>query len=492
MKVSAILAAILASALFLTSCSKDDKDDKKKEGLTAEGSFLTQALTEAQKKTLTVVDPNGLPIAGADVLIGTELDQPFASNFLQTNAAGIFQAPEAWVSNQIITISAKGYVRASFMGQIPAGQTFQLRAVPAATQPELQGKGTGFALKDGDKIMDFALMMPAVRKSEMLTFNLDMFISPKTDRVTVYGKAIDLPSNTSIPKQKENYGIFPVTMDKALYRLYFEQPGAQKVVTIHGQFPFKTVVDELQGGKTFVDVLNYFTFKGGSLKDVQITLPTQTLDLPIGELVFNQPRALKTPAYAADEFILAAAMSPWQDQYFPTDFKNVPSNSTFNLNTAAGDAPYLLVALKKKSEQMMISGKLSAAFVPFDAGVAPTLLPLIASPTVTAYNEFSLVLPVLPQGFAEVGSYMTYSTVEKTGTGAEAKEKVTRLWEVYSDSWMTHVTLPKWPGEVVPTMTKRWDVLLMANQTAQANNPVAISPRVFETVTHATHSATDF
>ncbi len=487
MKTSSVLLAILASALFLTGCSKDDKDNQKKADLQGDVSFLT----ETQRNTITVTNLMGQPIAGAQVLIGNAVNDPFPDNFVQTDAAGTFAAPVGWKAEQAITISAKGYIRASYFGQIPNGQSFQLRAAPAAAPLELRGQASGFTLKDSDNTMDFALVMPAVKKREMLAFNIGMFISPKTDQISVYGQKLNLPSNTSIPKQKESYGLFPVTIDKSLYRLYFDLPGNQKIVTIHGQFPFKQVVGELQGGKNFIDVINYFNLKGGSLRNVSVVLPAQTLDVPIDELTFTQPRALKTPNFAADEFLVAASLSPYMDEYFPTDFKNVAANTSLNLMTAAGSNPSLVIALKKKAESEMVSGKLSAAFVPFTENVQPVLLPLINNPQVVSASEVNVTLPAIPQGFTEVGSYMTLSTVVKTGTGKEMKEEVTPLWEVYADNWMTHLALPKWPSDVTPAGLKRWDVLLMANQ-AGAPNPVALSARVFETVTHATHSATDF
>jgi hypothetical protein len=490
MKRSSILLSILSAAVILTSCSKDEKDDKKKSGLEGQGVYLTQA----QRNTLTVTDAAGTALAGAEVLIGSAVDQPFTANFLVTDASGNFTAPDAWTTDQIVTISKPGFIRASYFGQVPNGQTFALRPVPVQPPLELKGKATGFTLRDNDDIMDFALVMPAVQKREMLAFNIDMFISPETDRITVYGKPVDLPSNTSLPKQRERYGIFPVTMDKPLYRLYFEQPGEQKLVTIHGQFPFNKVVKAMQNGKSFIDVINDFTLKGGSLRNIPIVLPTQVLDVPIGEMVFNQPRGFKSPGFAEDEFLLAAALSPWQEQFYPTDFKNVPANTAFNLTTALGDQPQLLLAVKKKAEETKVSGKLSAAFIPFTPGIAPALLPLIETPVVAAYTDFTVALPAMPQGFYEVGAYMTFSTVIKEGEDANGreKEKVTKLWEVYSKSWMGQVSLPKWPNETAPAGVKRWDVLLMATQTPPGNNPVDLRSGLFETVTHATHSATDF
>lgn len=489
MKLKLKLLAIAAVIIGLGACSDKEKDDKKKNLDLASPQLAGRGL----QQTITVTDFKGQPIEGAEILVGSSLDQPFAENFLTTDNQGQIKTPASWTSAQPITIAAKGYIRATYFGQIARGQTFKLKAQPVAVPYELKGIATGFKSKDQDKVMDFALLIPGIRKEELLAFNIDMFVSPKTDEVTVYGQKMQLPSNTSVPKQKENYSLFPVTIDKPTYRMYFEEPGVKRVSAIYGSFPFSKTVSEMQKGASFIDMINNFSIKGGSVRDVNITQPAQSADFPITDIVFDQSRAFKSPAFDADEVLIAVALNPSGPEYYPTDFKNVPANITQNLMTTAGSNQQLLVALKKKSEDMQVGGaKISAAFVPFEPNTQPTLLPMIDNPQVVNLHEINISLPNVPQGLVEAGATLVLSTVIKSGTGKEYKEEVTRHWEVFSDQWSSSLSLPRWPNEIEPTGIRRWEVLLMSTDTQRANIPVDLSSRVFETVTHATHSATDF
>lgn len=487
-----ILAALplLSMVLNLAACSDKEKDDKKPKLVGAETALKARNLNSS----MAVTDLKGNPISGAEVLIGSGVDQPFANNFVTTDSAGHFQAPVDWATAQPITIQAKGFIRTTYFGQVARGQTFKLKAQPVSVPYEQKGIGTGFTTKDLDKNMDFALMIPGIRKEELLAFNIDMFVSPKTDEVMVYGQKMALPSNTSIPKQKENYGIFPVTIDKPTYRMYFEEPGVKRVSAILGTFPFNKTVSEMQKGASFIDLINNFSIKGGSIRDVAITGPSQSLDIPVTDMVFNQMRPFKSPVFNPDEVLIAVALNPNQGEFYPTDFKNVPTNTVQNLATTSGNNDQqLLVALKKKAEDMQVGGaKISAAFIPFEVNVQPTLLPMIENPQVLNLYDLKVQLPALPQGLVEAGSSLTLSTVVKSGTGKDYKEVVTRHWEVYADQWMSQVSLPRWPNDSEPTGLKRWEVLLMSTDTSRSNIPVDLTSRVFETVTHATHSATDF
>jgi hypothetical protein len=322
---------------------------------------------------------------------------------------------------------------------------------------------------------------------------MGMFISPQSDVIDVFGNKISIPSNVSLPRQRENYSIVPVTMEKSKYRLYFDALGMQRVVTLRGQFPFKQVVSEMQNNKTFLDLINYFSLKGGSLRPVNITQATQTLDLPVNELAFDQTRSFQSPAFQDDEFLLAAALSSYEGEFMPTDFKNVPSNKNFNLGIAAGETPQLLIALKKKAESDSISaGRISAALMTFESGAHPVLLPLIENPQVTNLTELHAKAPAEVPGIKPVAMYLVLSSVAKQGTGVEATETTSPLWEAYSASWKADIVLPQWPDERPEAGLKRWEISYMGTTQVHANKAIDFGPRILETVTHATHSATDF
>ncbi len=486
-----LVTPLLALTMILTGCSKNSEMSKSRDSGFSIGSWFGQK-PQAAENILKVTDLNGQPLADAQILIGNSLNDPFNGNFVTTDADGIFIAPTEWTTPQVVTVAAQGFVRASFFAQVPEGQTFELRRTKPPAQYELKGKGIGFQIKDSDNLLDFALMVPAVERGELFSFNMQMFISPQMDTVDVYGQKVSLPSNVSVPRQRENYGFVPVTLEKSNYRMYFDSMGMKRVMTVRGQFPFKQVVNELQNNKPFIELINHFSLKGGSLKDIPIGAPTQVHDLPVNELVFNTSRSFQTPAFQNDEFLLAVALSPYQNDFIPTDFKNVPANTNFNMVTAAGATPHLLVALKKKAEQNEFGGgKLSAALVPFHSGFKPELLPLIEKPEVLNLTEVRMGSRLPIQSVKPLATYLLLSEVTRRGAEPEAIETSNRLWEVYAQGWQYEMKLPQWPGETIIPGSKRWEVTYLGTEMA-GNKAVDLSPRILETVTHATHSATDF
>ena len=44
-----------------------------------------------------------------------------------------------------------------------------------------------------------------MRRSQLLGFTLGKVLSPEADRLTIFGKDFDVPSNVAIPKQKESF-----------------------------------------------------------------------------------------------------------------------------------------------------------------------------------------------------------------------------------------------------------------------------------------------
>lgn len=212
---------VLSSAIvvfFLTGCSKDSGDTKPKPTeLQGIGAFKA-------KEAIKVLDIDENPIARAQVLIGSSLNQPFANNLLETDANGVFLAPADWSQPLVITISAKGFVRTSFLQQLPDGQNFHLRAQAKAGRYEVKGKAQDFIIKNGDGLVDFALVMVPLKKSDFISVNINKIVSPENDTISVIGQSVSIPSNISLPQQKESY-LLPVTLNKPIYRTYFPEEG---------------------------------------------------------------------------------------------------------------------------------------------------------------------------------------------------------------------------------------------------------------------------
>lgn len=493
-KIWQVLVLILMTSSLLAGCSKDKDDKKEPKGQLSQmvGQWLEKMdfTLNLRSQSLHVVDMQGKAVPQAQILVGESLNSPFAENFLTTDSEGIFVAPESWQTEQMVTISAPGFVRTSYFGQRPQGQTFQIRSMETSTPFELQGQGTGFQLKDKDNLIDFALVMPMITRQSLFAFDMGMFVSPISDQVDIYGQKISIPSNVILPKQKESFGFIPVELAKPLYRLHFQTPGIKRVFAARGQFPFKQVAQELQNNRPFLALVNYFSIQGGGLREVTLSGPSQQLDLAVNELAFNQSKNFMSPAFASDEFMLAMPMSPYQGEFIMTDVKNVPANTSFKLATAPGETPQLLVVVKKLAEQdMLTGGRLTMALVPFDENIQPVLLPMLENPQVLSSNNLKVSLPSLPAQIQATATYSVISTVETKMEGNVKVETLSRIWEIYSNQWQAEIKLPVWPNDKLIEGKKRWEVTLTGSQE---HKNIDLSPRLFETVTHATHGAIDF
>jgi hypothetical protein len=475
------LAAAVSLALGFTGCS--DKDDKKDPKKISENLDLMGL--RASKSVLTVTDLDGVIIPGAKVLIGEAVSQS-GSNFLTAGANGKFTAPTSWTKPTVVTISAPGYVRASYFAQLPKGQSFPLRKIAISGSFELKGLGTGFQIIDKDDKLDFAIMMPALNRDALFTFDLAALVSTQMDEFSVLGQKVSVPSNVVIPTQKESYGIFSPKFSKPTYRIYFPDLGDKKILTIAGQFPFKETVKEMQKQTPFAELVNLFTLKGGSIKSVTLDNSSKSIDLPVNEMVFNQSQELVAPAIPADDFLMAMPVSSYQGTLFPTDIKNLSSGQKVNLTIAAGALPEILLAQKKTAEQNTLGGgSLSAALMLFAPGITPELLPMIESPTVISDSEIKIKLPANNGKIEEVGTYSVLSLV--LGTPAAPEE--IRKWEVFAPTWISGFRLPQWPGDAPLVGKKRWTVSLRGTVT---NKVIDLNPRLLKNVTHATFGSTDY
>ena len=498
-KVILLALAVGLSAALLTSCSKDDKGGDKKDGKATAGPESTtpnspRDINLEASNRVRVVDLTGKPLAKVQVLVGMALNAPFADNFLETESDGTFRAPSGWTDETAVTLAAPGFVRATYLGQKPEGQTLTLRPIDLPRSMELNGGQTGFQVVDKDGLVDFGLVIPTLSKQDLFNFDIGMVLSNQIDEISVLGQKIKLPSNITLPKQQETY-IFNLTLDKPNYRMYFSSKGPKKVFSARGQFPLKPVVDEIRAGKSFFELANYLKINGGALKQIEISGEKTSATLPVTELVFNQLRTAQGPVFDKEQVLLALALSEDQGALFPTDVKNLSPNSKTALTTAKGSTPLLLTVLKNKSEaQGPGSDRLSATLVPFTEGASPQLLALMKNPQVISSNHLKADVINTINGVAPVGSYMVLSTVEQKNIGGTSYEVLTKLWEVYDRNWTPEYVLPVWPKEPLPNGKKRWEVSRAGSNlpASKAAKILDLGPRLFESVTHATHSSSDF
>lgn len=481
MKALKVLAILPLTLALLTSCSKDETSKPKPK---------IQAFQQrADAHVLRVVNTDGQAVAGATVTVGTAVNAPFEGNQFVTDSNGTFLTPATWADEQMITIQAAGYVRSTYLNQMPLGQELTVRKQFSEPKFELSGQGTGFQIKDKDGLIDYALMIQPLGRKELFMFDLSMVISSEMDEIKVMGQDVLVPANISLPKQKESY-ILPVTIEKPRYHIPFYEAGEKTVYTVKGQFPFKKVIDEMRDNKKFFELINHFTLQGGSIKKVTISKNKEVVDLPVNELKFDQKRTVKVPNFNANEYIIALPGSVYQGQLYPTDVKRVESGATLKMTTAAGSEPMLLMVLKDSREEAVGTGSLSTALVPFSEGVAPTLLPIVGAPKITGLLKVDIPALRKTVSVQEQGTFAVLSTVVVKQVGSFGYEIVTPQWDVYGTNWVNGFQLPDLADNPRLNGKKRWEVSLIGG--TETREPVVLGPRIFEQATHASHSFLDF
>jgi hypothetical protein len=478
-----VMAALMPA--LLVSCSEDKKQQSGNGDSGTKGYFWEMAEAPA----ITVKNLNGEVIANAQVLIGDALNTPFEGNFLVTDQNGQIALPAGWTGPMNVTVQAAGYLRVTYMNQNPESMTFQLRQMASGPQYEIKGLARSLPVEDKDGYIDFGLVMPAFSKLDLLSFNINAVISPSVDRITVMGQKLDVPANISLPEQTEKYGFFSLTLEKAAYRIYAAQQGVKRVFAARGRFPFKSVVDDMRAGKEFYELINDFRINGGGIRDIDVRGETK-LDVPTRELNFTDKVEVAAPTFRADEIFMTVGLANQSGLMVPTDVKRIEQGKSLKVNALPGSDQMVLGVLKRKSEMKGPGAdRMSATLLPLTAGMVPTMLPLIADPSIS--NQGELLFPKF-NSINGVNPIATYSVLTREEEIQQGKEKVKLMmprWEVYASDWQERMKLPQWPNESAPTGKKRWEVSFIGSQTASQVGP---GPAMIEAATHVTHSSVSF
>lgn len=482
------LSSFLSLSLVLSSCSEDKKPKPKDEMQPQSFGLFTGA--PSTLATIKVVNSNREPIANARVLFGQALNSPIENNFVTTDANGEAQLPAGFSTNMPVTVDAEGFVRQTQMQVALQGATIQLNR-KNNQRMELNGQVSQLPVQNNDGQVDFGLVIPALTKADMLNFDMSSVISPLNDTITVVGNELNIPSNVSLPNQKERY-IISITLNKPTYRMFFTEPGQRRVFAAQGRFPFKTVVDEFRSGKQFYELINHFTISSGAIRDVNITNNVTQMDLPANEMNFSQKKNFKAPIVGKDELFISLAATDISGYMVPTDIKKVESQKTQTLNTSANQEAYLVSALLRANEfgGASASTRMSANLRKFDEGASPTLLPLMANPTF-ANNGMKVIMPTMkgPANISPLATVLTLSLVENIKSGEKTVEVLNRQWEVYGADWMSEVEMPVWPNEARLPGKKRWEVNYIGSEKVSSSQQPASA---LDSATHVTRSFADF
>lgn len=482
----------IALALILTGCSQDrsEKPDGSKTSSISKFQWSEKSVNATSQ--LNIVNQFGEPVKGAQILIGDAQGNPFKNNFLTTDAAGVATAPAEWVLPASVTVDAAGHVRQTLLNVSPGNLMIKLSPAYIPQRVEVRGRVSQLPVVNGDNLIDFSLVMPSVAKSDLLNFDFGHILSSFTDTLSAAGQNSEIPSNIALPKQKETY-IISVTLDKPVYRVKFPTMGPKKLMAARGRFVFKTVASELRNGKAFHELINHFTILGGGVRDLVVTQNQTNLDIPGTEMEFKNTLSVNTPANQSDEITLVLATNQVNGSMIPTDIKRAVNGKPTQLQSISNENAYVMSFLKKQSEfmsQQPGADRMSASLLPYSNGTAGKLLPLIANPTITSSDRFTIQLPNTPNttGINPAATTISISDLVEIQDGEKRVTVANRKWEVYGLGWTRQVQLPKWPLANL-NARKRVEVNYIGSTS---NSKISYDESLIQNATHITHASADF
>jgi len=226
------LIGIIIVCMSLIGCSQQSLQDSQ------------PLLKNLNANEIQVIDTLGSAVANAKILIGLNREMGDAI-ILTTNDAGIANIPVSWNNRRALTITSQDHITTTYLNTLPQKNVFKVKKKMRSAPMEVKGLIENYTGIEKDGWLDFSLVMPMMSKSEYFNFELKKFISPESDVIEVVGQEANIPSNVSLPYQKERYLFFNITLDKPQYRLFVEEEKTYGLVATHGKLPFKKMVDDL-------------------------------------------------------------------------------------------------------------------------------------------------------------------------------------------------------------------------------------------------------
>ena len=209
---------------------------------------------------------------------------------------------------------------------------------------EVKGNTHGYGSLRKDGKIDFSLVFPALRRDQLMSFDISNVISPEMDVIKVITQKLYVPSNISLPKQTENY-ILPITINKDIYRMYLKETGSYRMTAIHGQFPLKRVISDINNGKSYFEVINYFRFFGGGQINVDLQGNLTGQNIPINQMTFNSTVTVPGPAVPEGLYAVGMAMVDQNGLLFPTDLKQLTAGKVESLKTLSNSGDNYVLTL---------------------------------------------------------------------------------------------------------------------------------------------------
>lgn len=371
---------------------------------------------------------------------------------------------------------------------------------------EISGTTSNYKIKNSDGWVDFSLVIPAMNAEELMNFDMAKIMSPVSDTISVLGKSFQVPSNLSLPKQTESY-FLSFTLEKLKYRSYLQEVGNYNMYALQGQFPLKDAVSGFQNGKSIFEMVNLFKFYSGGAKSVEVKDAVKDVDLAIDAFKFDQQISVTAPQYKADKVMLALSLFKENNEFYPSDMKQVLSTKSAKLAARAGSENYVLSILMNNSQQRMsdhFDGDFARSISESArAGVDLNQMSYALSPASQQNPQFlnpipapqfnkatSMVKGVPPTAISGVVPYATVLMLTEVQTGGSESVPVDVkrvLWMTTAIGWVADITVPSEVLALIQSEKYAWELLYLGAAQGEAQPNLDWTP-----VTHVTRNTLKF
>ncbi len=420
-------------------------------------------------QTIKVVDEFSFPIKNAQILIGDALNNPFIGNYLITNDLGELNTPSEWISTQNITTDASGFIRQTIYNVNPAKiqqdiYIIQLKTLRYEKLNSISGEITNLPLIEKDKLIDFAVITKSFSQNNLKDVQQGDFLSPFSDSIILFAQNVSIFSNASVPTQKEYYGL-PIKIEKPIYTIMDDTKRTLDLVSLSGNFIFKTVVDELKAGKTFFDIINIFEFNQLNNTPSDFRENQFGLNISSQNVLLSDKRLLQNRFINVEETSLVIPLATQKNNdFWPVGLKKLNASEVVFIQAPRQSNLQILSFIKNTSE-LKFNDQFEKVSITLNSNQKfskSSYLPIGELPQLwTAEDTFQKLITLkvisVPSDLMPTGQSVILSSTYDYQYKNQSKKMNSPKWELLSENYTDQIAIPQWPLDIIQVGQISWN-----------------------------------
>ncbi len=305
--------------------------------------------------TIKVTDPNGTPLSGALVLVGSKKGEPFAANFQLTDASGLAQFSDAAIPGKTLPVTASMAGYGTFSLANNSNNNVEIALAPNPTGNDhafLQGKVNGFPTGYDRRTLEMGMFLPAFKPESLMNFDPQQIISSYKVEIDVFGKR-EVPGNIVLPPQSKSYGIIPIRLEKPEFIMPLQKGLHTHMTASAGIVPISAAVDAIKA-KDFLGVINLSTFTHLAWTRRMTVNGNERFDLNLSQPL--EQKALKAKLANVSPKLDAVAVSMFDPEADFGDFitMDVKSLKSEEIKNGTGNIKLGILSQRKATDRFYV------------------------------------------------------------------------------------------------------------------------------------------